>query len=211
MEQRTNIQIEHKTLEKLKKQRITKSCTLNKPDYIQELWIWGNPDDQIPARRIGFVSGFCKIKTKPKYEMVESIQESSGRKIMTKIKERDSESLYFISFNHGKGFPMNLFEQDELFLGLRNDISSFDGARMILKGVLSPEVFGCVTLAKHWDSNHIIDEPIKDTIFRYSMQDFLSELKNITDDALGISPEHQKRLEKSNMESISPVKDNDRK
>ena len=36
------------------------------------------------------------------------------------------------------------------------------------------------------------------------MQDFLSELKNLTDDSLGISPEHQKRLERSNIESINP-------
>jgi len=185
------------------KQRVLVACRLFRPPYVQEVWIWGDSSNSIPSRRIGYSEGVCKIKTKPTFEVSKEKQKDGTIKEVKTITEQ-SQDLYLLAFNDGAGFPFSLFRDTLIFLGKREDISDFDGSKVFLYGVLAPEVYGCLTLARHWEHTGVIDEPIKETIYRYVIQDFLKEIKNITDDALGISPEHQKRLERSNMESLDP-------
>ena len=185
------------------KQRVNAACKLFRPPYVQEVWLWGDPKNSIPSRRIGYCSGVCKIKTHPVRRVDKSTNEY-GVVIEDHVVVEEAKDLFFVSFNEGKSFPMSLFDEEKIFLGVREDISEFDGSKIFFYGVLAPEIYGCFTLARHWERTNVVDEPIKETIYRYVIQDFLKEIKNITDDALAISPEHQKKLERSNMESIKP-------
>jgi len=193
------------------KQRITASAELHKMPYKQEFRSRGSIKDNISWSPIGVIKGICLMKTKEKYKMVEEIDPLTEYKIKKKEKIEDSQDLMIIAFNKGMPFPLSIFDETQLFFGYPEDVSNPSGIVVYANGILAPQVFGIFFLSKHFEKTYMIDESMKELIYRYVLQDNLSEIKNIVDDAIAISPEHQKHIERSNLETFQPNQSSDKK
>jgi len=186
------------------KQRIVKACELHRLPHKQEFRSRGSAVDNISWSVLGYITGICIMKTNPKFKIIEEEDEVTGYKIKKKELLEESKDLIIISFNQGKPFPLSLFDDTQLFLGYPTDLSNPSAAVVYANGILAPEILGVYFLAKHFEKTYMIDESLKDLVYRYMLQENLSEIKNIVDDAIAISPEHQKRIERSNLETFQP-------
>jgi len=186
------------------KQRIIASAELHRMPYKQEFRSRGSAKDNISWSPIGMVKGICLMKTKEKYKIVEEIDPQTEYKIKKKEQIEESQDLLIIAFNKGFPFPLSIFDETQLFFGYSEDVSNPSGIVVYANGILAPQVFGIFFLSKHFEETYMIDESIKELIYRYLLQDNLSEIKNIVDDAIAISPEHKKHIERSNLETFQP-------
>lgn len=187
------------------KQRIVKACQLCPPKERQQIWFKGS--DDLEHRYIGEVVGVAKAKSEPIYEkIIDKEGEESSKQI------KDPMDITFIAFKRPVPFPLSLFNTPKIYCGLTwtnngktySDFSHLSANVVYLRGMtFAPELYGIYFLSHHFKDTFMIDEVVKELIYRYGIQDNLSEFKNIVDDALGISPAHQKILEKSKMHQIS--------
>jgi hypothetical protein len=190
------------------KQRIIKACELHRLAYRQEFRSRGSAKDNISWSTLGYITGICIMKTNPKHKIIEEEDEMTGYKIKKKEVIEESKDLFILSFNKGSPFPLSLFDDTQLFFGYSTDISNPSAGVVYANGILAPQIFGIFFLANHFEKTYMIDESIKDLIYRYMLQENLSEIKNIVDDAIAISPEHQKKIERSNLETFQPQQQN---
>lgn len=182
---------------------IIKTCNLNIPEYQQKVYTWPDLESLTPSRCIGISQGYCQLTTKGRYEEIKSKQ-ADGTYEVKKKKIANPKKVFVIAFNKGLGFPMNFFDHKKLFIGFKDDIrGTVDDENIYINGVLAPEIHGFITVAKHWERTEVLDETASSTVFRYEMQHLLSDIKNLVDDSIAISPEHKKRMEKSNLEVVS--------
>ncbi len=179
------------------KQRIISACKINKPAFKQILMFRGS--DELEGRVIGEVLGVAMTKSVPVTLTDDEHKKLKERKITdSQIKEFiRPKKLFWITFKRSFINPV------EIFCGTREDFTHLSGSVIYLKGMaFSPPLYDVYFLAKRWQETELIDETITFAIRRYVLQEFLKEEKNIFDDVLAISPQHQKALEQSRMRSI---------
>jgi len=188
------------------KQRIIKACELCPPKSKQTLWFMGGT--QLETRFIGNVIGIAKAKTEPIFQIVKD--KKTDKEHAEKV--RDAMDLTFIAFKKPVPFPLSLFTSADLFLGLGwedkgvkySDFTHLSANIVYLNGMtFAPQLFGMFFLSQHFTHTFMMDEVISQLIYRYTLQDNLSEIKNIVDETLGISPQHRKIMERSKVHEIS--------
>ncbi len=179
------------------KQRIIASCSMNRPSFKQSLMFKGS--DELEGRVIGEVLGVAMTKSVP--VLLTDEQKDDMKKTMDskQIKEfTRPKQLYWIAFKR-TGF----MTPPELFCGNRDDFTHLSGSIIYLNGMaFAPPLYDVYFLAKRFQQTEMIDETVTFAIRRYVLQEFLKEEKNIFDDVLAISPQHQKALEQSRMRTI---------
>jgi len=172
------------------RQRILKSCLANPPKSESVLFFQGSDDWEY--RKIGFITGLCRLLHKRKYVDPE-----------TKETKYDEYIEDCISFRKSLGFFSSLFTKDEIVRVLADERTNLNGERVYLKAMsFSPEKYGFFFLPNRFkgtDIKRIMSEEIHDV----TMQELLKEEVNIVNDAIAISPQHQKALEKTNMQQVT--------
>lgn len=190
------------------KQRIVKACQLCPPKQNQELWFIGS--HELEHRYIGNVIGVAKAKSEPVFKEYEDKSSNPPTKKMKQVKP--SMDLTFIAFKQPVPFPLSLFNIPKVFCGLTwknngqtySDFTHLSSNIIYLKGMtFAPELYGIYFLSQHFKDTFMVDEVISQLIYRYVLQDNLSEIKNIVDDALGISPTHRKIMERTKVHEIT--------
>lgn len=179
------------------KQRIVGACKMNKPSFKQTLMFRGN--DELEGRVIGEVLGIAMTKSVPVELKDEQIADLKSKGVPDKeiIEFQKPKNLYWISFKRSFINPV------ELFCGTKEDFTHLSGSIIYLNGMaFSPPLYDVYFLARRWQQTALIDETMTFAIRRYVLQEFLKEEKNIFDDVLAISPQHQKALEQSRMRTI---------
>ena len=181
------------------KQRILKSCLANPPNSESQLYFKGSDDWE--SRKIGFITGVCRLIHKRTYKT-----KPTQAEIDKGVKEKTFTDEYIedcISFRKSLGFFAKLFGKDEIVRVLTHERSNMNGDIVYLKAMsFSPEKFGFYFLPTRFsnmDTKKMLSEEVHDV----TIQELLKEEVNIVNDAIAISPAHQKILEKSNMQQIS--------
>lgn len=179
------------------KQRIVGACKMNKPTFKQYLMFRGS--EELEGRIIGEVLGIAMTKSVPVQLTPSQLAGLKEKNIPEdKIKEFiKPKVLYWITFKR------SFMNPPEIFCGTREDFTHLAGSIIYLNGMaFAPPLYDVYFLAKRWQETELIDETITFSIRRYVLQEFLKEEKNIFDDVLAISPQHQKALEQSRMRGI---------
>ena len=174
------------------KQRVLKACHANPPSTASTIWFRGN--DEWESKCIGFVTGVCRlvfkktIKTEVKGNMVDTV-------------ENHYEDA--ISFRKSKGVVASLLSSDSMVRVLPEERSNLNGDKIYLKGMaFAPEKYGFFFLSSRFQYDDPVNKLVAE-IRHVTLQEVLKEAVNIANDAIAISPAHQKALEKSNMQSIN--------
>lgn len=162
----------------MNKQRIIKACMLNPPVGMQLLYFKGT--EEWEYKLIGQVIGVCQIKN---YK---------------------GETEDCIAFKRGKGGILSLFQTTEVVRVTRDERTSLNADRIFLKSMaFTPELFGFYYISNRFRDTKKIDKQISEEIHRYTLQNVLKEEITIVDDAIAVSPEHQKELQKTQFQAIS--------
>jgi hypothetical protein len=188
------------------KKRVLESCMINRPQLKQELWFTGS--NFLDSRKIGDVLGISYFLAAPQHQTEEELaalkEQLMGNPHLLSGEQADK----LIESKHlAKKFFCVAFKQGmrkEIFLGTPEDFhGDFNGSRVWIKGsAFAPKIFDIYATSKTWLYTEKYDEVVTTNIKRYVLEDFLSELKTISDDLLAISPEHKKALEKSHMQEL---------
>jgi len=188
------------------KQRIVKACQLCPPKSTQQLWFMGGTE--LEHRYIGDVIGIAKAKSEPIVKITKD--KKTDKEIVNQLKS--PMDLTFIAFKRPVPFPLSLFNSPKLYCGLTwenngkkySDFTHLSSHVIYLKGMtFAPEMYGIYFLSHHFKDTFMVDEVVKELIYRYSIQDNLSEFKNIADDLLGISPQHRKIMERTRIHTVT--------
>lgn len=178
------------------KKAVIDACINNAPDFTQRLYFRGN--DEWSSRKVGLIKGVCAIKTEPikKEKIVKDKTSVSGKKTILEILEQP-KYLFFIAFRRDN-FLSKFFGSTQLFAGLRGDFSHPSSDNIYLNGMtFTPKIFESYFLANHFNKLYMIDETMKATVYRYTLERNLRETSAIVSDLLDISPRHAKEQEKS--------------
>lgn len=166
------------------RERIIKSCKANKPD--QEIKLFFKGTEEWENKFIGFVTGVCQIKQ------------------YTKKDDGTKKSYYedCISFRRQKGFLSTLFGNDEVVRVLKKERTSLNADIIFLDGMsFTPEKFGFFFLPDRWKDTTIRRDLVEE-VHEVTIQEIMKEEVNIVNDAIAISPRHQKDLERTNMQAL---------
>ena len=204
----------------INRQRIIEACRLFPPDKPQNLVMRGNTE--LESRYIGRVTGICRAFTKP------AIYKEAD-KDKKPIVIRPALPITFISFKKAGGILSFLstenifvgFGEAEYNLGIKEtdknnkviwktkrvkqtaDYSHLSGDTIYLMGMtFCPSQYGMYFLDKRYNDTNLIDESVKEMIYRYTLQELLKEEIEIVESAIAISPEHQKQMERSAVQEI---------
>lgn len=166
------------------KQRVLKACLANPPESDSTLWFKGS--EEWEYKQIGFITGVCMI--------------------LHKVKGKDQKEMeqqeYAISFKKSKGIIAKIFGKHEIVRVLRHERTSLNSDKVFLKAMsFAPEKFGFFFLPNRFRESEvkkILASEVRDV----TLQEILKEEVNIANEAIAISPRHQKELEKTNMQSI---------
>jgi len=187
------------------KERILKSCKANAPETQKQLFFKGS--DEWEYKFIGYITGVCQIA---RWRDAPKVDDKTGKPLFVEkngvivpVVEKVKDVEDCISFRRSLGFFSSLFSKDEIVRVLKNERSSLNSDRVFLKAMsFAPEKFGFYFLPNRWR-----DEPLRTQVARevkdVTLQEVLKEEVNIVQDAIAISPRHQKELEKSNMQQIA--------
>lgn len=173
----------------LNKEKIIKAGKLNAPTFRQELYFKGS--EEWEYKRIGFIEGLCRVKS------------IIGRE-SKKSKEVEEDCILFKKSDGLFSFllPMQIVRVK------RNERTSLNADKVFLKAMsFTPEVFGFLFLPNRFREEEYaeVEKIATGEIRRYSLQEVLKEEINIIQDAIAISPRHQKELEKQNMQTVIPM------
>lgn len=188
------------------KERIVESCMVNQPVLKQELWFTGS--NFLDSRKIGDVVGICYFLAPPQFTSKEEFDRIKVKLMGNphRLTDEQAERL-MLSKKLAKRYFCVAFKQGlrkEIFMGTAEDFhGDLNGSRVWIKGsAFAPKLFDIYVTSKTWLYTEHDDEIVAANIKRYVFEDFLSEFKTIVDDALAISPEHKKALEKSHMQEL---------
>ncbi len=161
---------------------IIRSCKINKAQYKQELWLEGGKP--FSARKVGDIIGFAMIKSGLK-----KIHSASTGKLIELDKAKD---VIFVTFANG-GKIAQFFGGVHVFVGIHPDDFANDLIAPMVRikddGFgLTPRLFRMLWCSKHWHKRHIIEETMKDTIYRYIIEDNLNNIKTIIDKGVMVDP-----------------------
>lgn len=183
------------------KQRILKACIANPPATSSTLWFRGNHEWE--SKLIGYITGVCRLVFKK--EVTE--KDDDGNDIMgddgkpLKVLKDHFEDA--ISFRKSLGIVASIIGGDSIVRVLPEERTNLNGDRVYLKGMaFAPEKFGFFFLSSRFKYDEVkakLTSEIRDV----TLQEVLKEEVNIANDAIAISPAHQKALERSNMQTIS--------
>jgi len=181
------------------KQRIIKACQSSQPDFVQKLMLLGN--NIIETRFIGYVNGICRIKSNSIKQITKDV---NGIELLKKIK--DDEELFIIAFKKMNGFISGFLSPVELVIGTRDDFTDFNKDTLYIKDIcFAPKLYDLLIPSKHFSNTHIIDEPVKELVYRYNLQENLIEMREIASAFLAISPEYQKQKTMSQAQEMGIV------
>lgn len=190
------------------KERIIKACKANMPPTPIQLYFKG--DEEWEYKLIGFITGICRIAHRAKvpdrdekgeiqYEQDPKDPEKTVEK--TKVIEFNEDC---ISFRKALGFLSKLFGKDTIVRVLRSERTSLNADRVFLKAMsFTPEKFGFFFLPNRWRDQEL-RKVLASEVHDVTLQEILKQEVNIVDDAIAISPRHQKELEKTNMQQLAP-------
>jgi len=171
------------------KQRVLKACLANPPATASTLWFRGN--DEWEGKHLGYITGVCRLVFKKTVK-----GEGDKEKVVTHHEDA-------ISFRKSLGMIASLLGTDSIVRVLPEERTNLNGDRVYLKGMaFAPEKFGFFFLSSRFKYDEVkakLTSEIRDV----TLQEVLKEEVNIANDAIAISPAHQKALEKSNMQTIS--------
>jgi hypothetical protein len=151
----------------LNSQRIIEQAKLTKPDLLGELKMSG--DIGHPEIRLGHITGYTRIKN---------------------ILNEEEDVFVFKK----AGFPFSLFEEAKAIRVNPDDHSPLIGDVTIMG--IAVVGHGGFYYVNHEHLNiERIDRTIKTEVLRQYTMDVLRDVKIISDQAIGINPEHQRMLE----------------
>lgn len=192
----------------INKNAILSSALQTSPTTMKRLMFRGSKE--LEGYDIGYIKGFCRIKS----EAVHNINES------TKLKEVvfPEQDITFIVYKHLKSGLGAWFERYKIFCGLgelrdkenkviqTSDYTELNADIVYLNGTMfTPSMFGFLYLSKHYKKTWMIDESVKESIYRMLSQENLSELKEVIDDALAIGDKYKTEREFSMAKSMGLI------
>jgi len=190
------------------KERIIKACKANAPPTPIKLYFKG--DEEWEYKLIGFITGVCRIAHRaiirdldkdgnPQY--VPNPLDPGKKVVKTKVAEFNEDCL---SFRKTLGFLSSLFGKETIVRVLRSERTSLNADRVFLKAMsFTPEKFGFFFLPNRWRDQEL-RKILASEVHDVTLQEILKQEVNIVDDAIAISPRHQKELEKTNMQQLTP-------
>jgi len=188
------------------KERILKACKANMPPTPIQLFFKGN--EEWEYKLIGFITGVCRIAHRVRVNDLDAegktqklVDPNDKNKflIKTKIVEFDEDCL---SFRKSLGFFSRLFGKDTVVRVLRSERTSLNADKVFLKSMsFTPEKFGFFFLPNRW-RDETLRKTLASEVHDVTLQEILKQEVNIVDDAIAISPRHQKELEKTNMQQL---------
>lgn len=147
--------------------KIIDQARITKSDSLQDLYLSG--DKEHPQLRLGNIVGYTRIKN---------------------IRGEEEDVFVFKK----AGFPMSFFEEPKAIRCSPESHSDLIGD-VVIQGISIVAHGGFYYLNDiHLDTERI-DLTIKTEVFRQYTMDTLRDIKIISDQAIGINPEHQKMLE----------------
>lgn len=165
------------------KERIIQSAKANAPATTKMLYFKGN--DEWEYKFIGYITGVCQISRRTNNNGI--------------IKEDIEDCICFVK---NLGFFSRLFGHDEVVRVLKQERSSLNSDKVFLNAMsFAPEKFGFYFLPNRWRDENVRTQVSRE-VHDVTLQEVLKEEVNIVNDAIAISPRHQKELEKSNMQQI---------
>lgn len=194
-------------------QRYIKACNMNKPTFPQFLYFKGSGEWEF--KKIGKIIGVCQSKilktnTEKPLKDKEGIvikdktlmgYDKTNKPIYKEVIRYEQEELTedVIAFKRG-GFLAPV----ELVRVLKHERTSLNSDKVFLNAMaFTPELYGFYYLPNRFRNKELIDRVVGDEIHRATIQHILKEEQNIVDDAIAISPRHQKEMEKTKFQVIS--------
>lgn len=151
----------------LNQQQIVEQAKLTKPEFLNDLFISG--DMEHPEVRLGKIVGYTRIKN---------------------IKNQEEDVFVF----KRTGFPMNMFEEAKAIRIAPERHSKMIG-NIIVEGISLVSHGGFYYINDEHLNVDKIDQTIKTEVIRKYTMDVLRDVKIISDQAIGINPQHQQMLE----------------
>lgn len=185
------------------KQRIIAACKSCRPLYKQELRFRG--ESELETRFIGFIHGICRIRSE-ELRYIER-EEVTGTEHLEK--SSDSKDMYLIAFKKGTGLIASILFPVEVVIGTKDDFTNLNMDTVYIKDIcFAPKMYDLLVPAKHYKDTHLLDEPIKNLIYRYGLQENLVEFREIAADYLAISPQYQKARNMSKAQEFGIMNNN---
>jgi len=158
----------------LNAKRIVEQSMAYHSPFLRDLFLSG--DKNHPQVRLGRIIGFSRVAN------------AKG--------EQEDVFVYKKS-----GFPLSLFEEPKAIRVSPEDHTELIGD-ITIEGISLVKYGGFYFINKDYLDYQKIDQTIITEVKRTLIFDMLSDWKIVTDEALGISPEHQKQLEKKDLLKI---------
>ncbi len=172
------------------------SCKASKNPIKQELWFRG--DSFLSTRKIGNVVGVCIASTAPEHQVIiGKDKKKSLRSLPDTVKD-----VVFIAFRGG--FP---FAKPKLFIAKESDIGggfkSLSASKIFLSGTtFAATLYDMYFLSHHWKDTTFIDKTVKEDCQRYTLQEYLREMKTHVDAAVDLDPRHVKVKEITRVDDV---------
>ncbi len=151
----------------LNSQKIVEQAKLTKPEMLGDLYLSG--DIEHPQIRLGKIIGYTRIKN---------------------ILDEEEDVFVFKK----AGFPFSMFEDGKAIRVNPQSHSEMIGD-IIIEGISLVAHGGFYYINNHHLDVERIDRTIKTEVIRQYTMDVLRDVKIISDQAIGINPEHQRQLE----------------
>ncbi len=158
----------------LNAQRVIQSAQAFRTPFLRDLFISG--DKNHPQVRMGKILGYTRI---------------------INVKGENEDVFVY----KRSGFPMNLFEEFKA-IRVRPEKHTKLIGDVIIEAISVMKYGGFLYINQDVADLQRIDQTIISEVKRTLMFDMLSDWKNVVDDAIAISPEHQKALEKKDLLKI---------
>jgi hypothetical protein len=151
----------------LNSQKIIEQAKLTKPEFLGDLYLSG--DKEHPQIRMGKIIGYTRIKN---------------------IQNQEEDVFCWKK----AGFPMSLFEEPKA-IRVHPDKHSDMIGDVVIEAISLVSHGGFYYVNQEHLNVEMIDRTIKTEILRQYTMDVLRDVKIISDEAIGINPEHQRYME----------------
>lgn len=171
----------------INKQRIIAACKSRPPTFKQVISFRG--ETELEQRFIGYVIGMCRLTSEPKKEIV--VDEYTQSENLKPVEAE--QELWCVAFRKGSGLISSLILPVEVIIAPRDDFTDLNMDVIYVKdSCFAPKLYDLLMPAKNFKETHLMDEPVKNLIYRYVLQENLVEIREIAADYLAISPQYQK-------------------
>jgi len=178
-----------------------RACKSAKPPHKQTLFFKGS--EEWEYRRVGLITGLAQT-TRYIKDGVEIIKNKKGKEVKRQKYKVEKEDM--ISFKKITLPFLSWFENDKIVRVTRNERSSLNADRVFLNAMaFSPELFGFLYLPSRYRDLSRTDDIAVSEIRRNTLQEFLKEEINLVNEAIAISPAHQKKLENNNTQMVQSI------